>query len=591
MCLPVLLALLFAAPAYANQPPKDLDAKLRQLEKRIAEVRGLAFKKPVEAKIIPRPQGADKGKQGYYDTREKRLYLYDDISGAYELGVLIHEMVHALQDQHFGLDKLHQATFGSDAELALAALVEGDATYTMIEVLQKEQPKAAAMLNVPLEKSRNLQNAFLYAQGARYVKALKDKGGWVSVNFAYKFRPQTTADILHPAGVATVNLGPGKSVGEYGIIKMLFDQAETKPLAVQAADGWKGDRLAEQDGVKSWVVAFQSKEAAARFHAALVKLRLARDAGLKAVDTTGPNVWQTAQGGLLAVLPRGDRVVVLESPNLAAHRRAIDRLESGPQLRVYDRKQKREVSFGDMVERLLEADLVCVGETHDSEPHHQVQLRIIKALHAHDERLGVGMEMFQRPFQAHIDKYFRGESHEEAFLKDSEYKQRWGFDWALYRPIVEFCRRNALPLAALNVPRELTRKISKGGVASLSDDEKKQLGPVDFQVKEHRDHWYERLAKMHGNTKATPEQKERSYQVMTVWDDYMGQSAAAFQQERQLRRLVVLAGSGHIERGFGIPLRAARRTGGVALTVGIHFERDQANPLQEPLTDYVIVIR
>src|SRR5262249_29558831 len=151
------------------------------------------------------------------DTREKRLYLYDDVSGAYERGVLIHEMVHALQDQHFGLEKLHQEAFGSDAELALAALIEGDATYTMIEVLQKEQPKAAAMLSVPLEKSKNLQNAFLYAQGARYVKALKDRGGWPSVNFAYKFRPQTTAAILHPDGVATVNLGPGKSVGEYGI--------------------------------------------------------------------------------------------------------------------------------------------------------------------------------------------------------------------------------------------------------------------------------------------------------------------------------------------------------------------------------------
>ena len=58
-----------------------------------------------------------------------------------------------------------RAAFGSDAELALAALIEGDATYTMIELLKKDQPKAAAMLQVPLEKSRNLQNAFLYAQG------------------------------------------------------------------------------------------------------------------------------------------------------------------------------------------------------------------------------------------------------------------------------------------------------------------------------------------------------------------------------------------------------------------------------------------
>jgi uncharacterized iron-regulated protein len=156
---------------------------------------------------------------------------------------------------------------------------------------------------------------------------------------------------------------------------------------------------------------------------------------------------------------------------------------------------------------------------------------------------------------------------------------------------VDFCRRNGVPLAALNAPRELTKRISSVGFAALNADEKKQLGPVDFDHKEHRAHWYDRLAAMHGNTKATPEQKERSYQVMTVWDDYMAQSAAAFQQERQLRRLVVLAGSGHIERGFGIPERTVRRTGGVVLTVGIHFARDHADPLAEPLTDFVIVIQ
>src|SRR5262245_13048889 len=116
LLLLTLLAMLPAAPAYA-QGQKDpdaktrqleLDAKLRQLEKEIAAVRGLAFKAPVDARIIPRPQGKDKGLQGYYSPKEKRLYLFNDLSGAYERGVLIHEMVHALQDQHFGLQKLHQ---------------------------------------------------------------------------------------------------------------------------------------------------------------------------------------------------------------------------------------------------------------------------------------------------------------------------------------------------------------------------------------------------------------------------------------------------------------------------------------------------
>src|SRR5262249_55778652 len=146
------------------------------------DVRGLSFKAPVVATVIDRAPDADKKIQGYYSIADKKLYLYSDISGAYERGVLIHEMVHALQDQHFDLGKLkarlHVGKLDSDAERALAALIEGDATYTMIEVLKKDQPKVAMMLEAPLEKAKNLDNAFLYVQGARYVKALKERGGW-----------------------------------------------------------------------------------------------------------------------------------------------------------------------------------------------------------------------------------------------------------------------------------------------------------------------------------------------------------------------------------------------------------------------------
>src|SRR5262245_1586589 len=52
-----------AGAARAAGPPgrqAELEAALRKLEKEIAAVRGLAFKKPVVAKIVPRPKGADK---------------------------------------------------------------------------------------------------------------------------------------------------------------------------------------------------------------------------------------------------------------------------------------------------------------------------------------------------------------------------------------------------------------------------------------------------------------------------------------------------------------------------------------------------
>src|SRR5262249_10282867 len=161
--------------------------------------------------------------------------------------------------------KLHQATFGSDAELALAALVEGDATFTMIELLKKDQPRVAAMLDAPLDKAKDPHNNFLYAQGARYVKALKDKGGWEAVNNAYRFKPDSTAAIMHPEGVSTIDLGPGKVRGEFGIIETLLGRAETAPLALKAAAGWIGDRELEDGPGKAWVVAFAARDNALGF--------------------------------------------------------------------------------------------------------------------------------------------------------------------------------------------------------------------------------------------------------------------------------------------------------------------------------------
>lgn len=261
------------------------------------------------------------------------------------------------------------------------------------------------------------------------------------------------------------------------------------------------------------------------------------------------------------------------------------------QVTVVKTKDGRELTYGQLIDELNKVDLIAVGEQHDSVVHHQMQLQIIKSLYALDERLGVGMEMFQRPYQSVIDRYFAGEISEAEFLKQTEYAKRWGYDWQLYREIVVFAKRNNIPLAALNAPAELTKRVKTVGYDNLTDDEKKQLGPVDFNVKEHREFWLELLSMMHGTHKATPEQKERSYQVMAIWDDYMGRSVADFRKDRQLQRMVILAGSGHIEGGFGIPDRAAKYANASRATIRIFVGTPAEDEPDGYLpTDYVIYV-
>jgi uncharacterized iron-regulated protein len=588
LALAPLLAFAAAPPA----PLTPLEKTLRKLEKDISAVRGLPFKQPVVGRIIARPAGASPGIQGYYSTKDKSLNLYDDIKGNYQRGVLIHEMVHALQDQHFGLARLHATTFGSDAELALAALIEGDATYTMIKLLEKEQPAVTKMLGTSLEKARNLQNAFLYGQGARYVAALHKRGGWAAVNIRYRFPPGSTAAILHPEErISSINLGPGRTKGEYGLLARLMSNPGTRKGALSVATGWRGDRTMRDGKARAWVVAFAREEQAERMRVALLEQTRGGPAWKAISDRPGERIETSASGEVRAFLRRGQRTIEVTAPDLKSFHALLDKVEGPPALTVYSARDKRTLTFGQLTDRLLEADIVCIGETHDSELHHRVQLQIIRALHAHDERLGVGMEMFQRPFQSVIDRYLAGRLDEEKFLAQTEYHKRWGFDWSLYKPIVEFCRRNRVPVAGLNLSQELTRRLSRVGHAKLTDEEKKQLGPIDFHVKEHRAYWFERLAQMHGKAEVPQEQKEHSYQVMTAWDEYMADSAARFQQERRLRRMVVLAGSGHIDRGFGIPQRAARRTGGKAVTVRIVIGGDAGKIAADPAADYVVLVK
>ncbi|MFM7149619.1 MAG: DUF6782 family putative metallopeptidase, partial [Gemmataceae bacterium] len=376
----VLFLVVLAARAEEASPRQaEVEKQLRELEQAIEKVRGLKFKSPVTAKVIARPKDTSEGVQGYYDTRKKALFLYDDIKGNYAKGVLVHEMVHALQDQHFGLAKLHSAQFDSDQELAMAALIEGDATYTMIELLQKEQPFVAKMLDTDLAKAKNLQNAFLYGQGAKFVRDVQKKGGWKAVDQRYRFRPTSTATILHPdQRISPVNLGVGKRIGEFGLLKLFHENPATRALSAQVASGWRGDRLLEEAGGSAWTVAFATPDHARRFFDALAQLRQAEYPKIPVtVDSPHQRTWKLDKGGKRILSLKDRRVHEVNAPTEAALKAITDRLEGPPKLVVYSARDKKTISFGEMIDRLMDSDFICVGESHDSEIHHAIQLMIL----------------------------------------------------------------------------------------------------------------------------------------------------------------------------------------------------------------------
>jgi aminopeptidase N len=212
-----------------------------------------------------------------------------------------------------------------------------------------------------------------------------------------------------------------------------------------------------------------------------------------------------------------------------------------------------------VVETLTSKKIVYLGEQHDRFSHHQVQLEILRSLYHQTPKIAVGMEMFQRPFQKALDDYIGGLIDERTFLKQSEYFKRWSIDYNLYKPIVDFAKEKRLPVIALNVRREIVEQVAKGGLDSLSQEEKRELPQeLDLSDQEYRARLKEVFARHRGSQERT---FESFYQAQILWDETMAESIDLFLKKNPDFRFVVLAGAGHLQYGSGIPKRSFRRNG------------------------------
>lgn len=228
---------------------------------------------------------------------------------------------------------------------------------------------------------------------------------------------------------------------------------------------------------------------------------------------------------------------------------------------VFNVAQQQTADRTVVLNQLAQVNVVYLGEVHDHLADHQAQLEIIQALHQQRPQLAIGMEMFQRPYQPILNQYLAGQITEAQLRQLSQYDQRWGFDWEFYAPILRFAKAHRLPVIALNTPSEITRKVSRSGLDSLTPAEQQQLPPRS-QILVGPDAYRQRLqqffAEIHQHTGHSPS-FDRFFLAQVIWDETMAEQIAKTVHQSPKTLVIVLAGQGHIAYGYGIPDRVARR--------------------------------
>lgn len=217
-----------------------------------------------------------------------------------------------------------------------------------------------------------------------------------------------------------------------------------------------------------------------------------------------------------------------------------------------------------IVERVADKTIVYLGEVHDDYADHLMQLEFIQALYRRHANLAIGMEMFERRYQNVLDDYLAGSIDEEKFLKESHYFSTWGYNYCLYRDIIQYAKTHGIFVLATNQEVKLVERIAKVGLGGLTPAEKALLPEkMDFSDKAYENR-LRRAFEMH-QTELPPGKAppviEYFYQAQIVWDETMAQSIADFLNQHPACHLAMLAGTGHLAYGSGIPRRAFRRNG------------------------------
>ncbi len=220
---------------------------------------------------------------------------------------------------------------------------------------------------------------------------------------------------------------------------------------------------------------------------------------------------------------------------------------------------QKTINLDNIIANISNKTIIYVAETHTNYEEHKAQLAVIMNLSERGTKFAIGMEMFQKPFQKAIDDYISGNITEKEFLKETEYFKRWGYDYNLYREIIEFAKAKKIPIVALNLRSEIIDNVSKGGLDILTDEARKEI-PKDMDMSDES--YKNRLKEIfdqHGNQGF--DNFNYFYQSQILWDETMAHSMDEFLKQNPDYHMVVLAGAGHIMYDSGIPKRAYRLNG------------------------------
>ncbi|KAA3614439.1 MAG: hypothetical protein DWQ01_01690 [Planctomycetota bacterium] len=250
------------------------------------------------------------------------------------------------------------------------------------------------------------------------------------------------------------------------------------------------------------------------------------------------------------------------------------------------------VPLTEVAQQLAQADVVFLGELHDSHGGHRFQREMLAELYQLRPDLILSLEMFERDVQESLDAWLAGALDEDEFLETA---RPWSNYREHYRPMVWFAKEQGLRVLAANVPRPLASRVAKEGLPSVQG-EAHLPREVFVGGPEYRRRFMETLHH-HPGADLDPEKAERWFAAQCLKDAAMAESIFhALGEAGEAAPLVVhLCGRFHSDAGLGTAEQLARLRPDLQFGLVTMVEAKALTTIPEPVprgeAEWVVVVR
>jgi hypothetical protein len=264
---------------------------------------------------------------GFYDPKEKQLFVRGVKPTPYVREVIVHELTHGLQDQYFGIDRPLLQQANDERAEAFLGLIEGDAvrietqyrsSLSADEQQQAQQEENQGAAGVPADIPPVLIEllGFPYIYGPKFVEAVLAARGQTGLDSAFASPPSTTQQVVHPEKflshdtgqtvpkpVADATAFDDGILGEQGLDLLMEKAVSSGSLsgsdAAAASQDWNGDHYVAWDqgsGVSCVRTTFAARDSQAGRELATALEAYASTLGNATIESTSPLTVKSCSG-------------------------------------------------------------------------------------------------------------------------------------------------------------------------------------------------------------------------------------------------------------------------------------------------------